>query len=419
MGAGAAAPRRPPPPPGGVESTYAWLRLAASVCLGTIGGVGMWSVVVALPAVQAEFGVARAGASLPYALVTLGFGAGGVLLGRLADRFGVFVPVVVGALSLGFGYMAVAQAGSLWLFSAVYGAMIGLFGTAAVFGPLIADASHWFDRRRGVAVALVACGNYFAGAIWPPVMQHFIESAGWRQAHFGVGVFCLATMLPLAFVLRRPPPSSPGGAATADAARRAPRLAALGLSPNGLQALLMLAGVGCCVAMSMPQVHIVAYCVDLGYGAARGAEMLSLMLGCGVVSRLAFGVVMDRIGGLSTLLLGSALQATALALFLPFDGLVSLYVISAVFGLFQGGIVPSYAMVVREFFPPREAGTRVGLALSSTLAGMALGGWMSGAIFDATGSYQAAIVNGLLWNGLNLAIAAWLLSRSRRRPALA
>ena len=169
--------------------------------------------------------------------------------------------------------------------------------------------------------------------------------------------------------------------------------------------------------MSMPQVHIVAYCVDLGYGAARGAEMLSLMLGCGVASRLAFGFVMDRIGGLATLLLGSALQAVALALFLPFDGLVSLYVVSGVFGLFQGGIVPSYAMIVREHFPAREAGTRVGLALSATLAGMALGGWMSGAIFDATGSYQAAILNGLAWNGLNLLIAAWLLLARAARAA--
>ena len=415
IGAGAAPPRRPPPP-GGVESGYAWLRLVASVCLGTVGGVGMWSVVVALPAVQAEFGVARAGASLPYALVTLGFGAGGVLMGRLADRFGVFVPVVVGALSLGSGYIAVSQAGSLWLFSAIYGVLIGLFGTSAVFGPLIADASHWFDRRRGIAVALCACGNYFAGAFWPPVMQRLIEEAGWRHAHAAVGVVCLAVMLPLAFALRRAPPASSGGAhATTDAAG-APPLAALGLSPNAFQSLLMLAGVGCCVAMSMPQVHIVAYCVDLGYGAARGAEMLSVMLACGVVSRLAFGAVMDRIGGLSTLLLGSALQATALSLFLPFDGLVSLYAVSAVFGLFQGGIVPSYAMVVREFFPAREAGSRVGLALGATLAGMALGGWMSGAIFDATGSYQAAIVNGLLWNGLNMAIAAWLLFRARRRP---
>ena len=417
-GTGAAAPRRPPPPPpppGGVESTYAWLRLAASVCLGTIGGVGMWSVVVALPAVQAEFGVARAGASLPYALVTLGFGAGGVLMGRLADRFGVFVPVVVGALSLGFGYMAVSQAGSLWMFSAIYGAMIGLFGTSAVFGPLIADASHWFDRRRGIAVALVACGNYFAGAIWPPVMQRLVEGVGWRQAHVVVGVVCLAVMLPLAFALRRAPPASSGGTHAALDAAGAPRLAALGLSPNAFQALLMLAGVGCCVAMSMPQVHIVAYCVDLGYGAARGAEMLSVMLACGVVSRLAFGAVMDRIGGLSTLLLGSALQATALSLFLPFDGLVSLYAISAVFGLFQGGIVPSYAIVVREYFPPNEAGTRGGLCITATLFGMALGGWMSGVVFDLTGSYRAAFLNGIAWNLLNGAIVLFLLTRRGRR----
>ena len=410
IGTGAAPPRSSE-----VESPYAWLRLAAAVCLGTVGGVGMWSVVVVLPAVQAEFGVARAGASLPYTLITLGLVVGGVLMGRLADRFGAVVPAAIGSVSLGLGYLAAARAESLWLFSLAYGA-IGLLGTAAVFGPLVADTSLWFSRRRGIAVALCASGNYFAGAVWPPVIQHFVETVGWRQTHTGIGLFCLAAMLPLALVLRRPPPLV-APASVADAGRAGQ---VLGLPPNGLQALLALAGVSCCVAMAMPQVHIVAYCVDLGYGAARGAEMLSLMLACGVASRLAFGLVMDRIGGLATLLLGSMLQATALALFLPFDGLASLYAVSAVFGLFQGGIVPSYAMIVREYFPPREAGTRVGLALSSTLAGMALGGWMSGAIFDATGSYQAAVVNGLVWNGLNMAIAAWLLARSRRpRTALA
>ena len=413
--AGATAPRAA----GGVESRYAWLRLAAAVCLGTIGGVGMWSVVVVLPAVQAEFGVARADASLPYTLVTLGLVVGGVLMGRLADRFGVFVPAAVGSVSLGLGYLVAARMESLVLFSLVYGGMIGACGTAAVFGPLVADSSRWFNRRRGIAVALCASGNYFAGAVWPPVIQHFIETVGWRQTHTGIGLFCLATMLPLAFALRRPPPVE-GGAVPG--AGDGPRAMPLGLPPNALQGLLMLAGVACCVAMAMPQVHIVAYCVDLGYGAARGAEMLSLMLACGVASRLFFGLVMDRIGGLATLLLGSMLQATALALFLPFDGLASLYAVSAVFGLFQGGIVPSYAMIVREYFPAREAGTRVGLALSSTLAGMALGGWMSGAIFDATGSYQAAVLNGLVWNAGNMAIAAWLLLRARwwgRRVALA
>ena len=420
MSTRSAAGETPRRPAGDLESPYAWLRLAAAVCLGTVGGVGMWSVVVVLPAVQAEFGVARAGASLPYTCVTLGLVAGGVLMGRLSDRFGVAVPAAIGSVSLGLGYLLAARMESLWAFSLVYGGMIGLLGTAAVFGPLVADTSLWFGRRRGIAVALCASGNYFAGAVWPPVVQHFVETVGWRQTHMGIGLFCLAAMLPLTLALRRPPPAEQGApGSVGGAGGGGVAWPALGLSPNALQALLTLAGVSCCVAMAMPQVHIVAYCVDLGYGAARGAEMLSLMLACGVASRLAFGLVMDRIGGLATLLLGSMLQAAALALFLPFDGLASLYAVSAIFGLFQGGIVPSYAMIVREFFPAREAGTRVGIALSSTLAGMALGGWMSGAIFDATGSYQAAVLNGLLWNGANMAVAAWLLLRSRRWPRVA
>ena len=193
----------------------------------------------------------------------------------------------------------------------------------------------------------------------------------------------------------------------------------LGLSSGTLQTLLIVAGLSCCVAMSMPQVHLVAYCADLGYGAARGAQMLSLMLACGIVSRLTFGFICDRIGGLRTLLLGSGLQGFALLLFLPFNGPVSLYVIAALFGLFQGGIVPSYAIIVREYFPPREAGARVGAVITATLLGMALGGWMSGVIFDLTGSYKAAFVNGILFNLVNISIALFLLRRAMARPAFA
>jgi len=405
---GATSPGRPVKE--SVESRYAWLRLTAALLLATIGGVGLWSVVVALPLVQAEFGVARAGASLPYTLTMVGFGVGGVVLGQLADRFGALIPVAIGSVLLGLGYIVTAHTESMWSFAMTYGLMIGV-GSSVVFGPLVADISHWFDRRRGIAVALCASGNYFAGAVWPPILQHFIATVGWRQTHTGIGIFCLVTMLPLALVLRRQPPMT-GPRPTAHSATSAGL--ALGLPPNVLQALLIVAGVSCCVAMAMPQVHIIAYCVDLGYGPARGAEMLSLMLGCGVISRLTFGLLMDRIGGLGTLLLGSMLQAVALALFLPFNGLASLYAISAVFGLFQGGIVPSYAMIVRQFFPAQQAGARIGLVLSSTLAGMALGGWMSGAIFDATGSYQAALFNGIAWNLLNMSIAFWLLQRSWR-----
>ena len=395
---------------GGVDSFYAWLRLVVSVMLSTLGGVGMWSVVVALPAVQAEFGVARADASLPYTLTTIGFGIAGVLLGRLSDRFGIVTAVIVGVIALACGYVAASFSTSLWQYAVIQGLLIGV-GGSATFGPLLSDISMWFQRRRGMAVGIYMCGNYLAGVIWPPLVQHFIQTSGWRQTYFGIGIFCVLAMTPLLLLLRRRPPAK--AHVVPDAAVTSRHLRPLGISPRTLQWLLILAGAACCVAMSMPQVHLVAYCADLGYGPARGAEMLSLMLACGIVSRVSFGWISDRIGGLRTLLLGSSLQGVALLFFLPYDGLVSLYLISAMFGLFQGGIVPSYAIIVREYFPPAQAGERVGAVIMATQFGMALGGWMSGAIFDWTGSYHAAFLHGIAWNLVNLACALWLLRRSR------
>ncbi len=396
-----------------IDSAKAWLRLGIATLLGTLGGVGMWSVVVALPAIQADFGVDRASAALPYTLAMLGFAAGGVLTGRLADRFGIAIPLAAGTLAMGLGYIVVGHAQSIWQVALIHGGMIGL-GCSATFGPLMADVSHWFARRRGIAVSIVAASNYIAGTFWPTVIQHSIAADGWRATHMGIGVVLLVTMLPLTLALRAKAPSHQDAATAA-----AHRQAAMPFSANTLQVILCIAGACCCVAMSMPQVHIVAYCGDLGYGVARGAEMLSLMLACGIVSRLVSGLIADRIGGVRTLLLGSFLQGAALFLYLWFNGLTPLYVISALFGLFQGGIVPSYAIIVREYFPPQQAGTRVGLVLMATLVGMALGGWMSGAIFDLTGSYRAAFLNGLGWNLLNLTIVTFLLVRSRGGARLA
>jgi MFS family permease len=397
-----------------VESPYAWLRLGVSTALATVGCIGMWSFVVALPAVQAEFAVTRADASLPFTCAMIGFGVGGMLIGRLVDRFGIFVPLAGATVALGLGYVAAGYAASLWQLALIHG-LIGV-GSSATFGPLVADLSHWFDRRRGIAVAVCSSGNYLAGGLWPPIIQHFIATDGWRASHIGIGLVCIATMLPLTLMLRRRAPTRHGGAEGAAATRAQD---AVGLSPGTLQALLAVAGIACCVAMAMPQVHIVAYCGDLGYGVAHGAEMLSLMLGFGLVSRLACGFIADRIGGIATLLISSALQAVALLLYLGFDSLVSLYVISALFGLFQGGLVPTYAIIVREYFAPAEAGTRLGTILMASVIGMALGGWMSGAIFDLTGSYRAAFANGFLWNLLNIAIALWIILRRERRLALA
>ena len=395
------------------DSRYAWTRLVVTLALMTIGSSAMYVVAVVLPAVQAEFGTARADASLPYTVMMVGFGLGGIAMGRIADRFGVMVVVLLGAAGLALGFVAAAYSGSLGGFIVAHGLLLGALGSSSTFAPLVADTSLWFVRRRGIAVGICASGNYLAGAIWPPIVQHFVETIGWRQTYIGLGIFCALTLPLLALLMRpRPPLLQPTPEAQSHGVVASNR--PFGLSVGQAQALLCIAGVACCVAMSMPQVHIVAYCTDLGYGAARGAEMLSLMLACGIVSRLVSGVICDRIGGLRTLLLGSTLQGLALLLFLPFNGLVSLYVVSAMFGLFQGGIVPSYAIIVREHFPPAEAGERVGTVIMATLFGMALGGWLSGKVFDLTGSYQAAFLNGIGWNLLNLGIAVLLFSRVRR-----
>lgn len=409
-----------PTPATEIESPYAWLRLAASVVLMSIGGAGMYAVMVVLPTLQTEFHTARAGASFPFTATMLGFAAGGLMMGRLVDRWGVFPTVIGGALAQLLGFTLAAHSETAGQFAWCQAVFIGFFGCSATFSPLLSDISHWFTRRRGIAVAICASGNYVGGAFWPPLTQQLIAAHGWRSTYEMIGVACAASMIPIAFLLRRrspidhQPPAprvSPVDPATPDLA--------VGLSPGVLQALLCLAGVACCVAMSMPQVHLVALCGDLGFGAAHGAQMLSLMLGCGIISRLASGFVADRIGGLRTLIVGSTLQGLALMLFLPANGLVSLYLVSALFGLFQGGIVPSYAIVVREYFPAAQAGARVAMVVTATLLGMALGGWMSGVIYDYTGNYTGAFLNGVGWNLLNVAIASFLLLRLPARGSRA
>jgi MFS family permease len=393
--------------------TAAW-RLLTTLGLVVLGNSSMYVVSVVLPAVQAEFGIGRADASLPYTLMMICLGLGGLWTGKMADKHGLTPVLLLGAAAVCAGFVGAGMAGSIWLFGLAHGLM-GLIGSAATFAPLMADTALWWNRRRGIAVAICASGNYIAGSFWPPLVQHGIETIGWRQTYTVLGLVCGIGMALLALRMRQRPPMVQAAPASTASASVQDRERPFGLKPARAQLLLFVAGIACCVAMSMPQVHIVAYCTDLGFGAARGAEMLSLMLASGIVSRLVSGMVCDRIGGIRTLLLGSALQGIALLMFLPFDGLVPLYVVSAMFGLFQGGIVPSYAIIIREHFNPHEAGARVGSVIMATLLGMALGGWMSGWIFDLTGSYKAAFLNGIAWNLLNLSIASWLFLRLRRQ----
>ena len=401
--------------PTDIDSRKAAWRLLTALLLMLLGNSGMYAVSVVLPTVQTEFGISRADASLPYTLCMLGFGLGGMWMGRWADRFGIARVLGMGALGVTTGFVWAGLSGGIVGFALAQG-LLGLLGIASTFAPLLADTGQWWNKRRGIAVAVCASGNYLAGTLWPPIAQWGVTQLGWRTTYVCIGVLCGLGMGLLALRMReRPPPMVQADVShTGVVASDRP----FGLSVSQAQWWLSLAAVGCCVAMAMPQVHIVAYCTDLGFGAARGAEMLSLMLACGIVSRLVSGAICDRIGGIRTLLLGSVLQGIALLMFLPFDGLVPLYVVSAMFGLFQGGIVPSYAIIVREHFPTANVGASTGTIIMASLVGMALGGWLSGKIFDLSGSYHAAFLNGVAWNALNLMITLWLYRRWKMHQGL-
>jgi MFS family permease len=392
------------------DTPYAFARLGVSLLIATLIGVGMWAIIVILPEAQRDFGVDRAAASLPYTVMMCALAFSTIALGRMIDRYGIVPALIISALALGLGFVVGGYAPNLPVFVAAH-ALIGI-GAGTGFGPMMADISHWFVRRRGLAVVVVASGNYIAGTIWPFVISLATPLIGWRETYALIGVIVVAAVPPLALMMRRRPSAAVYD--EAEAATEAAR-ADVGVSPRLLLSLLFVAGFSCCVAMSMPQVHLVAYCGDLGYGVARGAQMLSLMMALGIVSRIGSGFVADFIGGTATLLIGSFMQGLALLLYLYFDGLESLFVVSGIFGLFQGGIVPMYAVICRELLPPRRAGAAIGLVVSATILGMAFGGYFSGVIFDFTSSYRMAFLNGLLFNILNFAIVASLVWRRQRR----
>ena len=302
-----------------IMRSYPVIRLVASLSLMTIGGSAMYAAVIVLAPVAQEFETGRGAASLPYAFFMIGFGIGGVVMGRLADRFGIIVPAVIGSLCLPAGLYAASLAATMTQFGLALGVLCGFLGASFIFAPLVADVSHWFTVRRGLAVGIAISGSYVAGAVWPPVLQYFVDVDGWRATYVWLAVFTLCTMLPLCTLLYRRPETEPADGG--NTAIKPLQHRSLAMPPNLLQCLICMAGVGCCVAMAMPQVHIVPYVLDLGYPAARGAEMLALMLGFGIVSRVMSGWISDRIGGLRTLLVGSLLQALVLVVFLTADSL--------------------------------------------------------------------------------------------------
>ena len=384
------------------------MRVLASLAIMAVGFGGLYSIVVALKPVAADLGTSRGGISLAYAVLFTGFGLGGILMGWWSDRVGTMWPALTGSIAMAAGLLLASHATALWQIIVAFGVLVGFLGMSTIMVPLVANITHWFDRRRGIATSVVISGSYLAGTMWPPLLQIGIDEVGWRETWTRVGILCFVVMVPLSLLLRPRMRLPPDPARDGMRRRRA-----LGFTPTAMQSLLCTAGLGCCIAMATPQAHIVAHATDLGHPAARGAEMLSLVFFGGFVSRIFYGWISDRIGGLRTLVLGSVGQAVTIAFFIPIDGLVGLYVACALFGLSQGGIVPSYALIVRRYFMAGEAGWRLGWIMLFTMLGMAFGGWLAGILFDLTGTYTTAFATAIVFNVVNLLIAGLFLLRSR------
>jgi len=392
-----------------IRGVYPLIRLTTALALMTLGCSAMYAGVMVLEPLALEFDTGRGNSSLIYGTFMIGFALGGVFMGRLADRMGIMIPALIGSLALPAGFYLAAHASSILEICLAFSLLCGFLGSSFSMAPLIADISHWFNRRRGLAVGIAFSGSYVAGAIWPPILQRMFDAQGWRESFIDLALLTLIFMALLSLLLYPRPPTNEqlptAGSANSTLTNSA-------ISAGTLQSLICLAGFGCCVAMAMPQIHIVPYVMDLGHPAIRGAEMLGLMLGFGVISRVGSGWLSDRIGGLATLLLGSALQLAVLIAFLTGNSLVFLYGISIAFGLSQGGIVPSYTIILRAFFPPKQAGWRISTSFLFTVAGMAFGGWIAGLLYDLTGSYTVSFLNAIGFNILNLWIAASLIKKS-------
>ena len=401
--------------PDSIESRSSWVAAAVTTAILAISYGAPLLVVVGLKPITASLGTERSVVALAGAMVWVGTGMGGIVMGWVADRIGVWPTVVFGAVMAALG-LAVSATGQVWALFLGHAILIGLLGNSAHYPPLVVYISRWFDRRRGTAVALISSGQYVAGMLWPTVFERAMTRFGWQATMLGYAVVVAAAILPLALFLQSPPKPSRGGVAAGGGMRHRGRT--LGLPANLVQALLSVAGFLCCVPMAMPAAHLVAFCTDLGIPAAHGAAMLSVLLGSAFISRLFWGWLADRIGGLGTLLAGSACQALAIAAFTATQDEVGLFAVSAAYGLGFSGIVPAYVLAIRELFPSAEASWRVPILLFVSMSGMAFGGWFAGALYDHFGFYAPAFAAGALFNVANLAVIGFLVMRQAREPRL-
>ncbi len=398
--------------PPSIEGRGSWFAAGVTLAILSISYGSPLLIVVGMKPIQADLGTERSVIALAGSLVWVGTGLGGIPMGWLADRIGIRAVIAIGAVAMAAGLAISTIGGTLPLYLG-HGLLIGVIGNGAIYAPLLIYVSRWFDRRRGAAIALISSGQYIAGVFWPAVFERGIAAYGWRTSMLAYSVVVLVCVLPMLWLLRPvPAPVSSGPAMSAGRDR-----SVLGLRPNLVQGLLCVAGFCCCIPMAMPNSHLVAFCSDIGISPVQGAAMLSVLLGCAFISRQFWGAMADRIGGLRTVMVGSACQAAAIGAFLLTQNEVGLFVIAGVYGLGFSGIIPSYSVAIRDLFPSADASWRIPTLLFTAMSGMAVGSWLAGWIYDHFGTYAAAFGTGVVFNLLNLILIGFLVSRLPRRHA--
>ncbi len=397
-----------------VETRSSWIVAVVVLAILALSFGAPWIIIVALKPIAAETEGLRSVPALANSLAWVGFGAGGIVMGYIAEKVGVRWTVIFGALMIAAG-LALSTGGETWQLYIGQGLLMGFLGIGGMNAPFYVYVSRWFDRRRGSALALISSGSYLAGAIWPSIFERAIAYVGWRQTMLGYGLVEIVAVVPLAVIFLRQPPelAMPSGAL----ARLSVRNTVMGWPPDLVFALLAVAVIFCCIPMAIPQAHLPAFCTDLGILASHGAAMLSVLLGTAFLSRQFWGWVADRIGGLNTVLTGSALQIVAMAAFMLTQDEIGLFTVAAAFGLGFAGIIPAFILAIRELFPASEAYWRIPLFLLCSGSGMALGGWIAGALYDRFGTYILAFAAGVGANAINLAIVGALVLRQRHVAA--
>ena len=402
--------------PSSIETRDSWIVASVALLVMMMAFGSAWIMAVALKDIADEIGGVRSIPALASALAWLGSGAGGILMGRIADRGGSRWTVICGSLMIGLG-LSISTLGSPWALWIGHGLFIGLVGLGGVNAPLYIYVSRWFDRRRGSALALISSGSYLAGSLWPPVFERAIAGLGWRQTMLCYAIAEIVVIVPLAaFYFRHPPELFHLATAVGTNGRQTDLF---GLPRNLVFAMMCGAGVMCCIPMAMPQGHLVAFCTDIGITRSMGALMLSVLLGTAFASRQIWGAISDRIGGLATILIGSAWMAASMTGFLLTQDEAGLFTVAAAFGLGFSGIIPAYVLAVRELFPASEASWRIPTLLMFSGSGMAMGGWLAGLLYDHFGYYAPAFAAGIGANLLNLLLIGALVARQRLREAYA